>query len=82
MTEKQDLTTADLIKRLVDIREEKRKIKAREKELNDRYDQHRREHPATGSGLGRVRRLHNRERRALLAAAPTGCRGLQRADRL
>lgn len=37
MTEKQDLTTADLIKRLVDIREEKRKIKAREKELNDEW---------------------------------------------
>jgi hypothetical protein len=29
MTEKQTLTTADLIARLVDIREEKRKIKAR-----------------------------------------------------
>jgi hypothetical protein len=37
MAEKQDLTTADLIKRLVDIREEKRKIKAREKELNEEW---------------------------------------------
>jgi len=37
MTEKQTLTTADLIARLVDIREEKRKIKAREKELNDEW---------------------------------------------
>lgn len=37
MTEKQELTTADLIARLVDIREEKRKIKAREKELNDEW---------------------------------------------
>lgn len=37
MTEKQELTTADLIAKLVDIREEKRKIKAREKELNDEW---------------------------------------------
>lgn len=37
MSEKQDLTTADLIARLVDIREEKRKIKAREKELNEEW---------------------------------------------
>jgi hypothetical protein len=37
MTEKQELTTADLIARLVDIREEKRKMKAREKELNEEW---------------------------------------------
>lgn len=37
MSEKQDLTTADLIAKLVDIREEKRKIKAREKELNEEW---------------------------------------------
>lgn len=37
MIDKQELTTADLIARLVDIREEKRKIKAREKELNDEW---------------------------------------------
>lgn len=37
MTTKQELTTADLIARLVDIREEKRKLSAREKELNEEW---------------------------------------------
>lgn len=37
MSENKEMTTADLIAKLVDIREEKRKIKAREKELNDEW---------------------------------------------
>lgn len=37
MSENKEVTTADLIARLVDIREEKRKIKAREKELNEEW---------------------------------------------
>lgn len=32
-----EMTTGELIKRLIDIREEKRKIKAREKELNEEW---------------------------------------------
>jgi hypothetical protein len=36
-THEQTITTADLIQKLVDIREEKRRIKAREKELNEQW---------------------------------------------